>query len=503
MCNLYGEYVAYTQKIADLQYADAVLNWDQEINLPPKGIAARSRQMATLSEIAQEWLTDPKYGDLLERLAETSDLTPVQRKNVAVSMEDYRRQLKRTPAFVRGLSETVSAAYHAWIAARRQNDFKVYEAALDKLIGLKIKESELIGYEDNPYDALLSEFEKNASVLMLDGLFETMTPPLKDLLTQMQDLPVTGTHFLHGSYPRQEQMEWGEYLVRQMGLDMQAARLDISEHPFTTNFSARDVRITTRINEYDVSSNTWSCIHEAGHALYEQGLPDADYGLPSGMYASLSIHESQSRFWENCVGRGEAFWQYYFPKMQERFPAQLRDIGYGQFFKAINVVQPSLIRTEADELTYHFHIKVRYQIEKELICRQIGTKDIPQRWRELYRDNLGVAVPDDRQGSLQDIHWAIGSFGYFPTYSLGSFYAAQFWMQMLHDVPDVQQEIATGNLAIVLEWLRENIHRHGRQYSSEELCRKVTGKGLDAAEFVRYLTQKLGKTFLDGQNCVY
>lgn len=494
MSHTYAQYVEYTQKIADIQFASALLDWDQEIYLPAKGAAARSRQLATLGETAQHWLTDKKYGEMLQHLVENNSLSATERANVRISLEEYNRQQKRSPAFVRRLSEAVSAAYHAWVEARKRNNFKNYAPALDKVITLKKEEAELVGYEKSPYNALLSEYERSASVEMLDDLFLSITQPLQDLLSKVEKAKVDD-HFLHLHYAENKQLDWGNYLIRQMGLDMDAARLDLSEHPFTTNFSAKDVRITTRIDLQDVSNNTWSCIHECGHALYEQGLPDTQYGLPAGMYASLSIHESQSRFWENCAGRGNAFWQYYFPKMQEFFPTQLKTVSFEKFYKGINKVQPSLIRTESDELTYHFHIKIRYQVEKEMIEGKIKTTDVAARWNELYKENLGVDVPDDKTGCLQDIHWSIGSIGYFPTYSLGSFYAAQFWAQLKKEQPHIESEIAHGNLNAVLQWLRENIHQYGRLYTSEELCKKVTGKGLDATAFIAYLTEKLDSVY--------
>ncbi|MEJ7684685.1 MAG: carboxypeptidase M32 [Segetibacter sp.] len=279
-----------------------------------------------------------------------------------------------------------------------------------------------------------------------------------------------------------------------MGFDLTAGRQDISEHPFTTNFSSHDVRITTRINENDFANMTWSTIHEVGHALYEQGLPAQEYGLPLGEYASLGIHESQSRLWENCVGRGNAFWQYYYPKLQQYFPQQFNNVSEKQFVNAINKVQPSLIRTEADELTYHFHVMVRYELEKHLIAGSLQVKDIPVYWNDQYKALLGIDVPDDKQGCLQDVHWSHGSFGYFATYSLGSFYAAQFWEQAQTNIPGLKNHIADeGNTGLLLNWLRNNIHSHGRFYTSDELCLKVTGKKLDSTVFINYLTDKLLK----------
>ncbi len=488
---LYNDYKATMRKIADVKYATAVLQWDQETYLPARGAHFRGQQLATLSEIAHTMFTDEKVGKLLNEL-NSRDLDGKEKKNVELSLEDYNKLSKFSPEFVRKMSETVSASFHAWIEARKQNDFRVFEPALSRLTDLKREEAEILGYEDHPYNALLNEFEKGATVSMLDKIFAYVTPPLLTLLNEVQQKSATDDTFLHQNFPKQQQWEWGMYLAKLLGFDFEAGRHDISEHPFTTNFSSQDVRITTRIDEHDFANMTWSTIHEVGHALYEQGLPAEEYGLPSGEYASLSIHESQSRIWENCIGRAKEFWQFYFPKLKEYFPQQFSNISVQQFVSAINKVQPSLIRTEADELTYHFHVMVRYELEKHLIESSLQVKDIPDYWNGQYKKLLGVNVPDDKQGCLQDVHWSHGSFGYFATYSLGSFYAAQFWQQAQCEIPELSSKIASeGATGLLLNWLRSSIHTHGKNYNSEELCTLVTGKKLDSTVFVNYLRQKL------------
>ena len=489
---LYQRYKETLQKVADVRYANAVLQWDQETYLPPKGAAARASQMATLSELAHNLFTDVTVGKLLDTLYEHQDkLDEVQRKNVVLTREEYQKQQKFSAAFVRNMSEAISVAFHAWIEARKQNNFAVFAPALEKLVQLKREEAVILGYETHPYNALLNEYEKGATVPMLDALFASLSGPLGTLLTKAQQLPEADTGFLHQHYPKQQQWEWGMYLIAQLGFDLEAGRQDVSEHPFTTNFSAKDVRLTTRIDEQDFANMTWSCIHEAGHGLYEQGLPDEQYGLPAGEYASLSIHESQSRLWENCVGRSLPFWEHYFPKLQAYFPEQLKDVTVQQFYKAINYIQPSLIRTEADELTYHFHVQIRYEIEKALIAGELAVQDIPATWAKLYKQYLGVDVPDDKQGCLQDVHWSHGSFGYFPTYSLGSFYAAQFFEAAGKQIPALTNQISSGNTTPLLQWLRTQVHAHGKQFTSEELCRKITGHNLQVEAFISYLSNKI------------
>jgi len=488
---LYRQYCEHLSKIADVKYAAAVLQWDQETYLPPKGADFRGRQIATLSEIAHQMFTDEKTVHLLQELL-SQELTERQKKNVALTWEDYSRLKKLSPAFVRKMSEAVSASFHAWVEARKHNDFTIFQPSLAALVELKRQEADMFGYEDHPYNALMEEYEKNATVQMLDKIFEDIKNPLLNLLYTSTQKPVADDYFLHQHFSRQQQWEWGTYIAKQTGFDFTAGRQDISEHPFTTNFSSQDVRITTRIDENDFANMTWSTIHEVGHALYEQGLPAEEYGLPLGEYASLGIHESQSRLWENCVGRGNAFWQYYYPQLQQYFPQQFNDVSKEQFIKAINKVQPSLIRTEADELTYHFHVMVRYELEKHLIEGSLQVKEIPLYWNDRYKDLLGIDVPDDKQGCLQDVHWSHGSFGYFATYSLGSFYAAQFWEQAKTDIADLEKQIADeGNTGLLLNWLRNNIHCEGRFYTSDELCNKVTGRKLDSTVFVKYLGQKI------------
>lgn len=489
--DLYDQYRQYLARVADIKYSSAVLQWDQETYLPAKGAEFRGRQIATLSEMAHEMFTNEKFGSRLQELL-SKDLSAQQKRNAELTWEDYNKLKKLSPQFVRQMSEAASAGFYAWIEARKQNDFKVFEAPLTAIVALKKQEAGLLGYEQHPYNALLNEYEKGATVKTIDKIFADVKAPLLNLLGEVQQQPEAGDQFLNQHFPKQQQWEWGQYLAKQLGFDFDAGRQDISEHPFTTNFNSHDVRITTRIDENDFANMTWSTIHEVGHALYEQGLPEDQYGLPLGEYASLSIHESQSRLWENCIGRGFAFWQYYYPQLLKFFPQQFKNISKEQFVRAINKVQPSFIRTEADELTYHFHVIIRYELEKQLIDGSLEVRDIPVYWNDQYKELLGVTVPDDKHGCLQDVHWSHGSFGYFATYSLGSFYAAQLWEQAKLEMPGLESIIQNeGNTGPLLEWLRKKVHYQGRFYSSDELCKIVTGKPLDSSVFIKYLRQKL------------
>ncbi|GAB2834231.1 carboxypeptidase M32 [Ferruginibacter profundus] len=487
---LYDEYKTKMQKIADVKYASAVLQWDQETYLPPKGNTIRGKQIATLSEIAHQQFTDEKMGVLLKELAGKDDLSDAEKKNVELSLTDYTKATRFSSHFVRQLSETTNKSFHAWIQARKENAFAIFQQPLDDLIQLKKQEAEILGYEKHPYNALMNEYDKGLTVAITDKVFADLKPQLSVLLNTIKNKTQADSYFLHQHFDKDQQWKFGVEILKRMQFDFEAGRQDISEHPFTINFNNADVRVTTRIDETDFGNMTWSCIHEGGHALYEQGLPGDEYGLPLGEYASLSIHESQSRLWENNVGRALPFWQHNFPLAKTFFAKQFGKITTREFYRAINKVQPSLIRTEADELTYHFHVMIRYEIEKMLIDGTIATKDIPAYWNEHYEQYLGVKVPDDKRGCLQDVHWSHGSFGYFATYSLGSLYAAQLYAAISRENDSLEKEIADGNNATLLNWLKKNIYPYGRYHTSEELCKKATGETLNSTHFINYATKK-------------
>ncbi len=492
---LYNDYKTKMQKIADVKYATAVLQWDQETYLPPKGSDIRGRQIATLSEIAHQHFTDNKIGALLNELIGRDDLGDKEKRNVQLSLEDYNKNKKLTSDFVRKMSETVNISFHAWVQARKENSFANFQKPLDDLLNLKKQEADMLGYQHHPYNALMNDYDKGLTIAITDKVFADLKPKLSALLDSIKNKPQIDNSFLHQHFDKDNQWLFGMALLKQIHFDFEAGRQDMSEHPFTINFNTADVRITTRIDENDFGNMTWSCLHEGGHALYEQGLPADEYGLPLSEYSSLSIHESQSRLWENCVGRGLAFWHHNMGLVKKFFPKQFRSIEIEQFYKAINKVQPSLIRTEADELTYHFHVMIRYEIEKMLIEGSIGTKDIPAYWNEHYQKYLGIKVPDDKRGCLQDVHWSHGSFGYFATYSLGSLYAAQLYAAANSHDTALEKEIAAGNNLNLLQWLKQHIYQHGRYYTSEELCRNATGEVLNSNYFIDYANKKYANIY--------
>ncbi|MCX6297453.1 MAG: carboxypeptidase M32 [Bacteroidetes bacterium] len=363
----YSEYQGIMRKIADIQYASAVLNWDQETYMPSKGAAFRAQQLATLAGIGHELSTSIELGNLLTKLSVDTTLTEKEKRNIKQSLKNYNDNKKYSTEFVQELSKTISETFQAWQKAKTENNFGLFAPFLEKLVKLKREECKLLGDFPHPYDALLNQYEPGAKTADLEVLFTDVRNQLVTFVKQIAAKPQNKDNFMFLNYDREKQWQFGLDLLKQMGYDFEAGRQDASSHPFTTNFSAQDVRVTTRINEKDLNEMIWSCIHEGGHALYEQGLPSEEYGLPSGEYISLGIHESQSRLWENNVGRSLSYWKANFKTLQQTFSENLASITFEDFYKAMNIVKPSLIRTSADELTYHFHVLIRFEIEKALI----------------------------------------------------------------------------------------------------------------------------------------
>lgn len=487
---LYENYKSHLQQIADIKYAAAVLQWDQETYLPVKGNDARGRQLATLSELAHQKFTEEKTGNFIIDLLSKQDLSPDQKRNLELSLEDFEKSKKLPTSFVRKSSEVINKSFHSWIEARKQNDFNIFMSPLQEVIEIKKAEAGYLGFDGHPYNALMNEYDKGLTVGFTDELFASLKPELLSLLEDINNQPQVENSFMHQHFDKSKQWDFGIHLLKSIQFDFEAGRQDISEHPFTTNFSSNDVRVTTRIDENDFANMAWSCIHEGGHALYEQGLPDEEYGLPLGEYCSLSIHESQSRIWENCIGRSLPFWKYHYPILQQYFPDQLKNIPIEKFYCGVNKVAPSLIRTEADELTYHFHVMIRYEIEKMLIEGSLTATDIPFIWNDLYHKYLGIKVPDDKNGCLQDVHWSHGSFGYFATYSIGSLYAAQFWHTIKKAEPETPNLVAQGRYETISNWLRQQIYPFGRYYSSAGLCEQATGEKLNPIYFIDYAKEK-------------
>jgi len=487
--NQYNQYKTMLQKAADINYASAVLQWDQETYMPENGASMRARQLATLAGYAHELSTDKHLGVLLNELIGDVKLDGQQQANIRHSLKDYKQRAKYPAAFVEEMSLAISKAFNSWHEAKTKNDFKLFQPDLEKLVDLKLREADLLGYKEHPYDALLDQYEHGLTVAQIKPLFADVRNQLVDFVKQITPMKVDSS-FMHLHYPKNEQWDFGMKLLADMGYDFKAGRQDMSSHPFTTNFNSHDVRVTTRIDENNLHEMIWSTIHEGGHALYEQGLLLENYGLPMGEAVSLGIHESQSRLWENNVGRSLNYWKHYYPIIQKIFTSQLGNVDLNTFYKAMNEVKPSFIRTNADELTYHFHIMIRFEIEVQLMEQKVKVSELPELWNALYKEYLGIDVPSVSQGVLQDVHWSHGSLGYFPTYSIGSFYAAQFFASAKKQIPGLENQLATGNYSELLQWLRTNIHVHGKLYSADELCNRITGESLNFKYFMDYAKEK-------------
>ncbi|MBU6153997.1 MAG: carboxypeptidase M32 [Bdellovibrionales bacterium] len=489
----YEEYKILMGRIADLDFSNAVLGWDQQVYMPKNGAEGRGRQMATLSTLSHELFTSEKLENLLRSLSEDQSLDDKKRFNVQRTLKDVTRKKKYSEAFVSEMALTTSKAFGAWSEARVKRDFKIFEPLLSKIVELKRKEAEFLGYEEHPYNALVEDYEPGLRVAKIDAVFDQVKRELFPFTREVTARFKPDTAFLSKAYPKGRQWEFSKRIIEMMGYDFESGRADDAPHPFCTTFAPGDVRITIRSAENEFNMMLFAAIHEAGHALYELGLPQEEhYGLPLGGALSMAFHESQSRFWENSIGRSLSFWKGQYPALQKLFPENLSSVSLHDFYRGVNAVEPSFIRVEADELTYHAHIYIRYLIEKALMAREIEVKDVPAFWNERYQEYLGIRPSHDGEGCLQDVHWSYGSFGYFPTYSFGSFYAAQLHAAMRKDLPDFEGRVERGEFASILKWLREKVHVHGKRHSSDELLTKVTGEGLNVSHFMGYVREKYG-----------
>ena len=495
---------ALTSKLREIHHlsdAAAVLSWDQETYMPPRSGAIRAEQLATLQTLAHNQFVSPEMETLLGSFLdlETGSVLPTHQASLddtslallRETWRDFSRAKKLPSSFVNDLERECSLAQQVWAEARKTNDFQRFLPNLERLVSFKKREADYLGYTDSPYNALLDTFEPGATVAQLRPLFAELRTHLIRLLDQIRNSPVQpNVSLLTQSYDTTKQVELGRLVLKQMGYDFQRGRLDLSAHPFTTSFHPTDARVTTRVFEKDLPSCLFSCIHEGGHGLYEQGLSPKHYGTPLGEAISLGIHESQSRLWENSVGRSQAFWKYFYQKLQEIFPEQLGSIPAEEFYLAINQVAPSLIRVEADELTYNLHIMVRFEIELEVIEGRVYVDDLPELWNAKMEEYLGMTPSSDAEGVLQDVHWSFGAFGYFPTYTLGNLYAAMLFQQAKKDTPELDKHISEGNFLPLKSWLNDRVHQWGRQYSANELIQHITGQTLTPQPFIQDLEEK-------------
>ncbi|MCX6762923.1 MAG: carboxypeptidase M32 [Candidatus Moranbacteria bacterium] len=409
---------------------------------------------------------------------------------------EYERQKKLPVAFVKEMAKICSEGHNVWIKAREKSDFGIFLPYLKKIVALKRKEAELVGYKKSPYDALLDTYEPGATSEEISMIFEELKNFLVPFLKKIKNSKVKiSQKILAGNFPTEQQKKFNEEVAKKIGFDFEAGRLDTSVHPFSTGFHPNDVRITTRFRKDNMFDSFFGVIHETGHALYEQGLNAKHFGTPLGEAISHGIHESQSRMWENMVARSKNFWKYFFPKLQKQFPKPFAETKFDDFYRVINDVRPSLIRVEADEVTYSLHIILRFEIEKELIEGSIEVEDLSKIWNAKVKEYLGIKVPSDASGVLQDTHWSGGGIGYFPSYTLGNLYAAQLFNTAKKDLINLEKEISIGQFGHLREWLREKIHIHGKMYSADGLVREVTGEPLTSQYFIDYLKKKYGEIY--------
>ena len=483
------------REIALLSSVGSVLGWDERTQMPAKGAEHRANQSSLVARMVHERFTSPRVGDLLAAV-EPSDLTRDPESDPAVNAREtrlaYDRATKVPAALVEELTHTGVLGQQAWDAAKKANDYPTFRPWLEKILVLKRRQAECIGSASGKlYDALLDEFEPGATAAEIGRTFEALRGPLVQLVGEIVNSGRTApVEILERRYPVAAQEKLAREAAAAIGFDFSAGRLDVSSHPFCAGLGPGDTRMTTRYDEAYFGDAFFGVLHETGHGLYDQGLDDAHFGTPRGDFVSLGIHESQSRMWENLVGRGRAFWQFFFPKARQAFAESLGDVNLDQWYFAINDVRPSLIRTESDEVTYNLHVMLRFELEQALLKDDLKAADLPQVWNEKMKEYLGITPPDDTRGCLQDIHWSDGAIGYFPTYTLGNLYAAQFFERARHDLGDLDEQFSRGEFAPMLDWLRKNIHRHGKRYTAGELARRVTGKPLEAAPLLRHLRAK-------------
>jgi carboxypeptidase Taq len=491
---VYEQLCAFVRQAAMIESIQELLGWDERTMMPAAAGQYRAEQITYLSGLIHRRRTDPQLAIWLNELTGSSLDADPHSPSAATIREvrrDYEKRCKLPQSLVEQLTRACVLGQQAWTQARQNNDFASFQPHLQEIFRLKLQQAQAIGYADEPYDALLDDFEPQARTAEVAGVLAGLKNELTPLVAALADSRrKPDREILHRRYPIADQQAFGRHVAEAIGFDFQRGRLDVTAHPFCAGLGPHDCRITTRYNEREFPSAFFGILHEAGHGLYDQGLPTEHYGLPPGSFVSLGIHESQSRLWENAVGRSHAFWRHFYPAAQQRFPEALGDVALDDFHFAVNDVRPSLIRVEADEATYNLHIIIRFELERAVLDGDLAVEDLPEAWRDQYRQTLGIEPPSDADGVLQDIHWSAGLIGYFPTYTLGNLYAAQFFQQADADLGGVDDLLAHGDFAPLLDWLRRQIHARGQCYSAAELAVSITGRPLSAQPLLDQLRQK-------------
>jgi carboxypeptidase Taq len=480
-------------EIADLASCESLLVWDQQTYMPTGGVETRAAQMATLHRLRHKMLVRANMGALLADLERGMADLPYdsfEASLLRVVRRHYNRAVRLPERLVAELGRSTTVAFEAWKQAKATGNFAVFRPHLERLTDLVLEQAEAYGYDQTPYDALFGLYEPDITTAQVTALFTLLRDRLVSLVAairacgrQVDDDPLR-QHFSEAG-----QWQLNIKALELIGFDMRCGRLDRSEHPFTTQLSSRDVRLTTHPKANHLGVGLFSTLHEAGHGLYEQGVPWEWRRTPLAEGASLSVHESQSRLWENMVGRSRLFWQYFLPVVREIFPAQMAGVNVDRIYRAVNRVEPSLIRVDADEVTYHLHIFVRFELEQALLSRKLTVKDLPDAWNSKYEEYLGLVPPNAAQGVLQDVHWASGLFGYFPTYTLGTLLSVQIWQTLLQ-APGMKEQLTRGRFSAVKSWLNEHVHAHGAKFTTQELAKRVTGRELTLEPYLEYIESK-------------
>jgi len=483
-------------EINDLESAAALLRWDQTTYMPAGGASARARQLATLSRLAHEKFTDPTIGRLLDELRPFGESLPYDSDEaslIRVTRRDYEKAVKVPPEFMAQLHSHAAASFGVWTQARPANDFALVQPYLEKTLDLSRQLADFFPGYEHIADPLIDFADEGMKVSTVRALFADLREQLVPIVEAITARQPADDACLHQTFPEAQQLAFGIEVIKRFGYDFERGRQDKTHHPFMTKFSLGDVRITTRVKENDLSEALFSTMHEAGHALYEQGIRMDLEGTPLADGTSSGVHESQSRLWENVVGRSRGFWEFWYPKLQAAFPEQLGSVSLDTFYRAINKVQRSLIRTDADEVTYNLHVTIRFDLELALLEGRLAVRDLPEAWRERYKADLGITPPDDRDGVLQDVHWysfVVG--GSFQGYTLGNILSAQFFEAAQKAHPEITSEIQHGDFSTLRNWLRQNIYQHGRKFMPSELVERVTGGPLSIDPYLRYLREKYG-----------
>lgn len=502
MSTEYEQLVAELRETATLASVAATLGWDQEVMMPAAAAPLRSQQAALLSALVHERRTGARRGELLAACEADPGLAadPDAAANLRALRRDYDRNTRLPTSLVREMAETSTRAMHAWREAREASDFAAFAPWLEKLLELNRRTADHLGIPEggDAYDALLDGYEPGMRAAELDRLFAELRAGLVPLIRELREEGTRpDTAWLDIPLAVERQAELNRAVVERMGFDFTAGRLDVSTHPFCESPGPGDTRLTTRYEPERLLSALHATMHETGHGLYEQNLPKAErFGQPLAEAASFGVHESQSRMWENFVGRGRPFWEWALPELQRRVDAPaVAALDVDTVYRGLNAVEPGLVRIESDEATYNLHIMLRFDLERAMLSGDLAVADLPGAWNERVRSDLGLEVPDDRRGVLQDIHWSMGAVGYFPTYTLGNLYAAQLWEAATAALPDLDDRLRRGDFAALLEWLKANVHSHGRRHPAPELILRATGQPLTPAPLLRYLEGKLRSVY--------